>query len=67
MVCKIYLFIVKRTLSKLTIDLTRDISKKPVVDIPELGFGKPSVRNEEAWPLGYSEIGKQEVRRPLSI
>lgn len=41
MVCKIYLFIVKRTLSKLTIDLLRDIFKKPVVDIPELGFGKP--------------------------
>lgn len=60
MVCKICLFIVKRTFSKLTIDMIRDISKKPVTDIPEHGLGKPGVKNEKAWLLDYPEVGKQD-------
>lgn len=62
MICKIYLFI-----SRVTLDLIGDIYNKPVTNIPERGFGKPGVTNEDAWHLGYSEIGKLEARLPLSV
>lgn len=61
-VCKIYLFIVKRFFSKIIIDWIRDICKKFVINILEFGFGKFGMINEDVWYFGYFEIGKLGMR-----